>query len=164
MTKNVPVEKVVKFTGFMGLDYVEGRSDNAAQLHSVQNQEENSDQWIVRGDERTWKRQHRQVRRELFTPYGLRGSPPKDIKKQPMIIATLITANWHFQITDSWKDPQLAHRQLNYEWTGTTTFVEKSQDSRIIGAVHEDFAGANRKRVSFVGALTKKVEGEILRS
>ena len=39
-----------------------------------------------------------------------------------------------FEVMDSWKNPEAAHRDLGREWIGTTTFIRSSPGSKSIGA------------------------------
>ena len=67
-----------------------------------------------------------------MTPYGLRGSPPNSVRLKATRVTTGRTRNGKsFQISDNWKDPQCSHRQLDFEWVGTTAFEEKGTGNLI---------------------------------
>ena len=129
MTKSVPLEKVLLFCKILHLKYQAGRANAAAKLHILgkgENTGKNEDQWSSHGDMRIWARSHNEWRRELFTPFGTRGSPPNYLRLKALRVTTGVTESGkHFQITDSWKDPQVCHRQLDFRWKGTTVFEEK---------------------------------------
>ena len=42
-----------------------------------------------------------------------------------------------FQIVDMWKDPQCAHRELEFDWIGTTAFEERGAGN-FIASVSND--------------------------
>ena len=55
MTKNVPIEKVLKSTGMMNLKYEEGRAEKAAKLHAVaMSRGRIEDGWKRQGEDRSW--------------------------------------------------------------------------------------------------------------
>ena len=116
MTKNVPIEKVLKFTGVFKLEYQEGRAGKAAKLHVVvEATPQDNDRWTRRGEDRHLTIEHTGGRRELCTPYGMRGSPSSGLKLKASRTTTGVTQDGrHVEIHDSWKDPQDAHRQLGF--------------------------------------------------
>ena len=58
MTKNVPIEKVLKCIIMMSMFYETGRADKAAKLHMVTTENVEGDRWIGQGEDRVWRRQH----------------------------------------------------------------------------------------------------------
>ena len=79
MTKNLARSEIVKNLGIIGLVELEGRSERAAQLHSIKrsidelvesgNAGHDPDSWEARGEQGVWIRRHSTPRLSLFTPF-----------------------------------------------------------------------------------------------
>ena len=108
---------------------------------------------MCRGESRVWTIKHSKMRRELCTPYGMPGSPDSGLKLKASRTTTGVSREGqHFQINESWKDPQEAHKQLGFDWTGQTTFVEKHQgDRRVVDELSTQIVN----KVTFLGSMMK---------
>ena len=159
MTKNMPIEKVLKFTGVLRLESQEGRAGKAAKLHVViEATPQDRDRWTRRGEDRVWTIEHTGGRRELCTPCEMRGCPNSGLKLKASRTTTGVTqAGRHLEIHDCWKDPQDAHLQLGFIWSGRTTFLEKHQgDIRLVDELAPDV----HKHVRLVGSFISYVKTE----
>ena len=138
MTKNVPVEKVKLFCALLMLMFDEGRAKSAAQIHNLKGAGDEVDGWSATGERRVWIRDHNAWRRDLFTPYGVCNGPSSDTKFKSNRVTTGRTRDGQrFQITDCWTDAHAAHRQLEFEWQGTTAFEQKYSNGRPTGHIME---------------------------
>ena len=117
----------------IGLIELEGRSEKAAQLHSVASSIDElvecgssghaPDSWESRGEHGVWVRRHSTPRLSLFTPYRVPRGPPKRLTLglERRTIGKLINGD-SFDVTDDWTSGSQAHRFLKDGWTGRTEF------------------------------------------
>ena len=129
MTNHIGETDIIKLTKLMDLEMTTGRSNKAAQLHSLDFKKTSltGDSWDARGAKGTWRRCHSTWRRCLFTPTKVPGGPPDGRR---------LTAKRHtqgirrdgsrFEIWDSWRSQMHAHQMLDFEWRGHTTFFDKA--------------------------------------
>ena len=103
-------------------------------------EERGVDSWIDQGIQGKWLRAHRTPRRSLFTPHRVSGGPAAGVKLLGKRITrgTFVGSGERFIVTDSYHDPNLAHRVLGNAWIGTSEF---SEDLAI------DKIGGNKKNV-----------------
>ena len=144
MTKNLIRANIVKNLNIAGLEERDGRSDKAAQLHSVKrvglqcwttklediaskngDQKHDPDHWISRGDGGIWSRCHNQPRISVFTPYRVPKGLPKTIQLSLLrrTRGTFVSGE-PFCVEDQWMGSATAHRFLKDAWVGVTEFVE----------------------------------------
>ena len=88
----------------MNLDFRSGRTAVAARLHALERI------WDERGVQGLWVRNHAVRRRSLFTPYGTRKSPTKDVSLKRKREATgELRPGRKFRIDDDWTEEVRAH-------------------------------------------------------
>ena len=136
MTKNVGIDLAIKHMTCMGIRFGDGRAESAAKLHCVALGEDGGN----RGDD-SWKsfdetlgeacavREHRDWRRELFTPAGGGGRDcPRKIGDFAAIRRTVgvSISGKQFEVEDNWKIAGRAHRELPELWKGRTEFFDKA--------------------------------------
>ena len=74
--------------------------------------------------------QHRQPRRDLFTPRRVEGSPPcKALTPMRVTEGRFAATGQVFKVVDTWTARDTAHRDLGAAWTGRTTFFRRSESS-----------------------------------
>ena len=128
MTKNVSIELAKKHMSVMGIRFESGRAESAAQLHNVI---VDKDRWErnhgdTRQHEAIVTRIHDEERRELFTPSG-EGCPARLGELAALRRTVGKTASGKtFEIEDSWRRPERAHRELEENWTGRTEFFPRA--------------------------------------
>ena len=125
MTKNVGIELAKKHMKAMGIRFAEGRSEAAAKLHAVIE----NDEWIYEfeGNEITIIKKHENLREELFAPTGEDGYPVHSKDFQSTRITKGVTQSGKvFEIEDNWRRPGRASRRLDEAWTGQTVFYAKA--------------------------------------
>ena len=110
---------------------LEGRSEKAAQLHSVVssvdelvecgNAGHDPDGWESRGEHGVWVQRHSTPRLLLFTPYRVPRGPPKGLTLilKRRTIGKFVNGD-SFDVTDDWSSGSQAHRFLKDGWTGRT--------------------------------------------
>jgi hypothetical protein len=143
----------------MYMDFPEGRSNKAAQLHSIQDpvnkkdwselrktghEKRGGDDWISRGQNGTWHRQHSTPRVSLFTPYKVAKGPKARVPLSHVRFTYGTTESGKtFEFHDDWTLPSRKHYVLEEPWVGYSIFTERStghenvQGSRV-GRLHED--------------------------
>ena len=159
MTKHLVVNVTERHLKFLDMDYREGRSEKASQLHHVNiadnkneideviemNEDEDkveegfdkgkSDKWGDRGNGKQWSRIHLNPRRALFTPYKIARGPGRKTKLKTMRTTEGTTElGQKFKIVDDWTDPERSHRLMTVAWIGKTTFdVDTNEDIHLGG-------------------------------
>ena len=96
-------------------------------------EEQSDDSWDCSGEMGVWRRKHVNGRRTLFTSSGTIGSPsrPSHLSGRRITEGVFLETGEDFIIVDSWKDKKDAHRKLEFQWTGTTTFeVDSSHQAK----------------------------------
>ena len=133
MTKNLARSEIIKNLRIIGLVELEGRSERAAQLHSIKrsidelvesgNAGHDPDSWEARGEQGVWIRRHSTPRLSLFTPFRVPRGPPKGLALglKRRTIGKFINGD-AFDVVDDWTSGSQAHRFLRDGWTGRTEF------------------------------------------
>ena len=159
MTKHLVVSATERHLKFLDMQYREGRSDKASQLHDVMiaqgenkfdevaemNEDEDkveegfdkgkSDKWGDRGNGKQWSRIHFNPRKALFTPYKVARGPGRKTKlKTRRITEGTTELGQKFRIVDDWTNPERSHRLMTVAWIGKTTFeVDANEDIHLGG-------------------------------
>ena len=126
LTKHLPAESMKGHMDSLGISIEHGRAGTAPRLDSVTKLEEGKgDEWREERD--TVVREHVTPRRELFTPLRVRGAPPAKALTPTRVTAGRFVDNGEvFTRTDAWTSRATAHLKLDRDWTGTTTFLKRS--------------------------------------
>ena len=153
LTKHIAAPTIRHCSDALAIDYSEGRSSIAQKLHSMglateyrsngdlettpavdkQGHLDNAaarysekDLWASRGTDGVWHRQHKRVRRSLFTPLRVAQGPDSGVH----LVRLRTTKGMNlvdyrpFTIVDDWTQPSNSHRILRFPWIGSTTFQE----------------------------------------
>ena len=133
MTNHLARSEMIKKLGILCLIELEGRSEKAAQLHSVVSSIDelvergssghDPDSWGSRGENGVWVRRHSTPRLSLFTPYRFPRGPSKGLALglKRRTIGKLLNGD-AFDVTDDHFVGSQAHRFLKDGWTGRTEF------------------------------------------
>ena len=76
------------------------------------------------GSDGVWVREHRKVRRSLFTPMRIANGPKSDthfLKIRETRAVNAITMRT-FRVVDDWTQSSNSHKVLDFPWIGKTTF------------------------------------------
>ena len=163
MTKHIGAAKIDKNATTMEMDFPEGRSGKAAQLHSVtideatKNWDElrktghdkrGGDDWISRGEEGSWHRQHSTPRVSLFTPYKVAKGPASRIPLSHVRFTCGVTESGEsFEFHDDWTLPSQKHRVLKEPWVGYTIFTERSANLERVQLLRFDEKNNNKMKL-----------------
>ena len=159
MTKHLGNAVIVKHVDKLSLEYSGGRSEKAAQLHSLhreapepQSGEANgeaigrapiADHWSERGELGRWVRVHSTPRTEKFDPNMAPRGPGRKTKLQGIRVTQGVRSNGEkFREEDVWNSGHTETTQTQ-PWTGTTTFMVDKTYSKEYGT------DQRRQRVSF---------------
>ena len=147
MTKHLAKDKIDQNVRRMRLEFEQGRSEKAAQLHLLQNQEEwrnirktgqekkGGDRWQVRGEDGIWCRSHTTPRVSLFTPYKVARGPESRLAMTYQRYTYGVTESARkFEMCDDWTVPDRRYLVLEEPWIGHTIFHERSRakDKKIL--------------------------------
>ena len=72
-------------------------------------------------------RRHKSMRRNLFTPRRVRGAPPCKTLTPVRITEGCAASGQQFKRIDSWTARSTAHLAMGEAWTGTTTFMARTE-------------------------------------
>ena len=150
---------IIKHVERLSLEYSGGRSEKAAQLHSIQREaprpqlgETNGqtigrapipDHWSERGELGRWVRVHSTPRTEKFDPNMAPRGPRRKTRLRGVRVTQGVRSNGEkFREEDVWNDGRAEIIQTQ-PWTGTTTFVVDKTYSKEYGT------DQRRQRVSF---------------
>ena len=134
------------------MEFEQGRSEKAAQLHLLQNQDEwrgirrtgherkGGDRWDARGEGGVWCRCHTTPRVSLFTPYKVaKGPEPRLAMTYQRYTYGVTESGRKFEICDDWTVPDRRHLVLEEPWVGRTIFLERSRLNNTKTLKREDF-------------------------
>ena len=122
---------ILKWIRTLNLEVTTGRSEKAAQLHSMLDIDDKisitGDSLDATGAKGTWRRCHSTWRRCLFTPTRV----PKGPRHGGMLTGRRWTHGIRkdgskFEIWDCWMSPSKSHQMLEFEWRGHTTSFSKA--------------------------------------
>ena len=152
MTKHLGNAVILKHIAKLRLEYIEGRSEKAAQLHAVfqkdqmpQVEERNpiADHWSERGELGRWVRVHSTPRVEKFDPSMASRGPGRKTRLQELRVTQGVRSSGEkFREEDVWNNNYVKNIQVQ-PWTGTTTFMVDKKYSKEYGT------DQRRQRVSF---------------
>ena len=150
MTKHLSQGKIDKNVLTMQMEYAEGRSGKAANLHSVEvskaksswdkirktgHEKRGGDDWISNGKGGVWHRQHTTPRVSLFTPYKVSKGPANRIPLSHVRFTCGVTESGKsFEFHDDWTLPDRKHKVLEEPWIGYSVFVERSASNESVQA------------------------------
>ena len=143
MTKNLTTQVMNDHCASLSLQFVEGRAQAAAKLHSITKKARQreaveklsalsserwdhggGDAWRSRGTGGVWCRIHREPRKELFTPFRIpRGPSSSTLPAKTRTTTGTTRSGQRFSISDDFRDQRVSHLALHEEWTGVTTFT-----------------------------------------
>ncbi len=124
---------------------VEVRSDRAGSAPQLSRVSEVVDDADDHNDLDDWDhlqysvvRRHGRPRRSLFTPLRVRGSPPvRALTPVRITEGRFCDTGEKFRRTDAWTTRSTSHLSMPRRWTGTTTFLLRSQERSSEEGVHE---------------------------
>ena len=98
--------------------------------HNSPNVEVPDDQWLETGQHGMWVRLHSLQRRTMETPAKLPQGPPSLEHLSSLRYTVGCFKNGQpFTNTDSWRNQEVAHRELKHPWTGITCYFTRDCDS-----------------------------------
>ena len=142
MTKHLGASKIDRNVETLKMIFAEGRSNKAAQLHSLSrelaqknwryikntgHERRGGDQWVCRGGQGIWHREHSTPRLSLFTPYKVaKGPSGKTALHQKRFTCGVTESGKSFEFHDDWSLPQRRHMVMEEPWVGYTIFTDRS--------------------------------------
>ena len=120
-TKNVSAQVRRRHAGCLKLEYRDGRSQAAAQLHAVNKE----DHWTKRrrvSKELQWIRVHKTPRLGLFCPSTADGKV--EVKGLRVTEGKFLKSGCYFKLVDNWLERGAT--PLAEPWTGNTSFDAKT--------------------------------------
>ena len=123
LTKYLPAADMQRHLECLECEVLRDRADVAPKLQMLTS---GQDVWIRDGHKLI--REHIRPRDTLFTPIRVEGSPPaKTLSDVRITRGKFIDTQEEFEVIDSWRTRRTAHRSLGQRWTGTTSFVAKTE-------------------------------------
>lgn len=141
MTKHLVSAKLDRNLSRMRIEIAKGRSDKAAELHSIDKpiapefaeirkkfeKEQGGDRWLSRGNRGVLQIIHSTPRMAMFTPYKVSKGPTAGYEFPTIRFTKGITKSGRrFEFHDTWERPGNRHRLFDEEWIGTTVFTNAS--------------------------------------
>ena len=95
------------------------------------------DYWDISEDGITWTRVHVKTRQELYTPQQDPRAPWNQFRADRLTLIRRPPPHQRFVIRDDWTESN-SNRDLNYRWTGTTTFTLRASTTAPTPQAMED--------------------------
>ena len=166
MTKHLTLLMIQRHIQCLNLEFMKGRSDKAAKLHSVarsDRQESASlkvhsinnefasvsrgDYWAEKGEAGRWVRVHTHPRTAAFLPWKVPGGPGRRTRLTHERSTRGVDINGRqFRIDDSWDEPTMNPTAIQ-PWTGRTIFI--------VDKIHTDRWGTDQRRQRIEAANLK---------
>ena len=133
LTKHLAAHDLQRHLTRLCVEVRADRAGSAPELNKVNEIVDDADRYNDLDD---WKhldhslvRRHGRPRRSLFTPLRVEGSPPVKALTPVRITEGKYCDNGEaFRRTDSWTTRSTSHLSMPRRWTGTTTFLLRSQE------------------------------------